>query len=278
MRISRKRLLYGLACIAMSVSNAHADDNMSLKSEKRFRDYVVRVYDANDLNSAANNSCVEISQQAKKIFSKCGNQFAIGSLYTDENNIGTNITGNGIPNLVISEYTGGAHCCLILHVFEIGEKFSPVQSMDLQNSTDAYFSNLDRDPALELAINDWSFAYWKTSFADSPAPRVILKYRDGKYRPAPALMKLPASAQSQLEKEALAIASLPQWQDQKLQIPSDLWRTMLDLIYSGNVKQAWHFFDVAWPNNIEGKKEFLAEFRKQLETSPYWHDIQAMNP
>jgi hypothetical protein len=59
--------------------------------------------------------------------------------------------------------------------------------------------------------------------------------------------------------------------------PPDLWGYMLDLIYSGNERTAWDFFDQAWPASIPGKKEFMKDFRKQLSTSRYWSQVQMLN-
>jgi len=52
---------------------------------------------------------------------------------------------------------------------------------------------------------------------------------------------------------------------------------MLDLIYSGNEKQAYQFLEKAWVTSTSDKRKFIKEFQKQLETSPYWREIKVMN-
>ena len=247
----------------------------SRETESRFRDYKVII-------SEADESRVEIFKGATLVYAMDGHRFFIGSSNGSDGKkecatpIGMDITGEGQPNLVVSEYTGGAHCCFLIHIFEIGKKFRHIQTIDLEDS-DTDFSNLDGDPALELPMNDWTFAYWKTSFADSPAPEVILKYSGGQYQMAPKLMKKLPRRQAELIETAAKIKSLPEWKDSAQKIPPALWRELLNLIYTGNMAQAWKLFDLAWPEEMAGKQEFLEEFKAQLATSPFWEQIQDMN-
>ena len=59
--------------------------------------------------------------------------------------------------------------------------------------------------------------------------------------------------------------------------PPDLWKEMLDLIYSGNMNQAWQLVDLSWPKSDKRKSKFLKEFKTQLSKSRYWQDIQKLN-
>ena len=246
----------------------------SRQTEARFRDYKVII-------SESDESRVEIFKGATLVYAMDGHRFFIGNPEVNEKKeiatpIGMDITGEGQPNLVISEYTGGAHCCSLFHIFEIGEKFRHIQTIELQDScTD--FKNLDNDPALELLMNDWTFAYWNACFADSPAPEVILKYSGGQYQMASNLMRKLPRRQAELIETAAKIKSLPEWKDPAQKFPPALWREMLNLIYTGNMAQAWKLFDLAWPEGMAGKQEFLEEFKAQLKKSLYWEQIQNMN-
>jgi hypothetical protein len=226
-------------------------------------------------------SCFEIVKDGESVFSLEGYTFNIGKLYEKVDDspspLMTDITGEGLPDLVISEYTGGAHCCLFLHVFELGPEFRLIQTINVKHSDLAYFKNLDEDPALELPMNDWTFAYWHAAFADSPAPDVILKYGGRKYEMAADLMRRPARGTQELNELAADIISSPEWEDDYERVPVRLWAEMLDLIYTGNMAQAWILLDLAWPEGVEGKQEFLDAFKAQLQTSPFWQDIQALN-
>lgn len=235
--------------------------------------YAVRIIPAAD---GRESSGFEIFRRGKKVYEASGDHFHIGPPYEDESvpqiRPGSNLTGNGIPDLVVKEWTGGAHCCYRLHVFELGERFRFIQTIEAEHSDLAWFENLDEDPALELAMNDWSFAYWRTSFATSPAPRVVLKYRDGRYRVAPELMRRSPPSPESFREMAREIRSEPEWAERK-RPPVILWRNMLDLLYTGNAREAWSLLDLAWPAECAGKERFQAEFKEQLANSRYWREL-----
>ncbi len=137
--------------------------------------------------------------------------------------------------------------------------------------------NLDDHSALELPMNDWTFAYWKMSFAEPPAPKVILIYSGREYRMAPNLMKKLPWCQAELIESAAKIKLLPESKDPSRKFPQALWCEMLNLIYSGNMAQAWKPFYLAWSEGLVGKPEFLEEFKAQLKASLYWEQSQYMN-
>jgi len=127
-----------------------------------------------------------------------GGKFKIDTRLEEEDSpnalteMGKNITGNGIPNLVISEWTGGAHCCSNFYIFEIGARFRFLAKIEAGHGDMSHFANLDGDGNLEFVGADWTFAYWRTSFAESPAPEIILRFAAGGYRLAEDLMRKPA--------------------------------------------------------------------------------------
>jgi len=257
-----------------------------LKEEQSFQGYVVRTYIGNE--DPFDRGSFEILHRGARVYADDGdpgewNKFRIGSLYEDKKThslvrIGSDITGDGRPDLVVSEYTGGANCCHRVHVFEIGDQFRYIQTIDALHSDLADFENVDGDPALEFLMADWTFAYWRTGLFDSPSPLVVLKYNGSQYAMAPNLMRKPPLSQDELMQVATEIAAPL---DAELAAQSDLGtrlaHRMLDLIYSGNMGQAWELVDLAWPKSDGGKSAFLRDFQSRLATSPFWDDLQAMN-
>ncbi len=248
-----------------------------MQEEKSFGDYVVRTY-RND--EGISGGSLEILRKGVRVHAAHGHRFQIGSIYEEDKpysliNIGTDITGDGRPNLVVSEWTGGAHCCFLFHLFEIGSRFRHIQTINTEHSGSADFENLDNDPALEFRTNDWTFAYWRTGFASSPAPKVILKYKGEKYGMAYDLMQKPSLSYDELVQQVKDIGASEEWE--KKQPPVMLWSKMLDLIYAGNMFQAWVLFEVSWPDRIDGKEDFLKDFKSRLASSPYWKDVQKLN-
>jgi len=259
-----------------------------LQNSATFRDYTVKTYF--DPSSNQKDAYFEIFQNGRPIYRKQatenGTKFVVGTLYDDDPDsklaaMGRDITGDGQPDLVISEWMGGANCCLMLHVFEIGSRFRKIASLDAEfGDQGPHFVHLVEGPGLQVQLYDWTFANWHTDFADSPAPRVILRYQDGGYRVAPALMRTATVDAKELAKEVALIRNEAKhlhagsWPDADL--PPQLWGTMLDLIYSGHRDTAWQFLDAAWPKQIGGKDAFRRDFDEQLKRSPYWKSISQL--
>ena len=255
--------------------------------------YVVRIYF--DKSGDGNDAYYEILRDDKPVYKQRahgkGEKFFIGTMYPDDPDaplvkMGADITGEGVPDLVISEWTGGANCCLRFHIFEIGPTFRKICVIDAEfGDQPPHFAHLDKDSrsrGLQVMISDWTFVNWHSDFADSPAPKVILRYSDGTYRISPDLMRTPApTAARDLDAKAAEVRAYPAsakggaWP--RASVAPELWATMLDLIYSGHEADAWKFLDAAWPPKVSGKDAFVRDFRSQLTKSPYWPAVTAMN-
>jgi hypothetical protein len=190
---------------------------------------------------------------------------------------GDNITGNGIPNLVVSTFTGGAHCCSQFEVFELGKDFKRIALFDVADAGNSHFEKRGDDKRLVFVTNDFTFAYWNTSFADSPAPEVILRYCNGKYRLADDLMRKQSIDEKRQQDLIKKIADLSKSVEPSTSPTPLLWETMLNLIYSGNEKTAWEFFEKAWPTDLPDKRQFARDFRNRLTKSLYWREVRMMN-
>ncbi len=284
-----------LTAIAAFAPQSHAETPVEVTphQEETVAPYVARIYfDAKAKDGS--DSYFEILKNDKRVYvqkaNSKGEKFFIGTMYKDDPDaalikMGMDITGDGQPDLVISEWLGGANCCLIFHIFEIGPTFKKLGTIDAEfGDSGPHFLHPDKDSkstGLAIQIHDWTFANWNTDFADSPAPKVILRFSDNAYRVAPDLMRTATLSASDLATRAAAIKSYApsanggEWPHAK--VSPDLWGTMLDLIYSGHADDAWKFLDDAWPPKVQGKDAFARDFRAQLAKSRYWPAVEAMN-
>ena len=277
-------LIAGLAAfipINPSVAKTGAP-TYSLKTTSSFRDYTVRIYSETD-----GFDHLEILKSGRIVHEMTGYHLYIGYIYGDEEFakfhktvsaklivMGGDITGRGVPNLVVSEFSGGAHCCLNFHIFEIGEECREIAVLDAAHGDLAHFEKRSGEKGLVFVANDWAFAYWNASFAESPAPEVILRFSDGRYRLAVDLMRRPAPSDETVEEQIRQVHVDRAWEEGGR--PVRLWKFMLDLIYTGNATAAREFFEKAWVPGVPGKTEFLAEFRSQLAKSKYWEDLDSL--
>jgi hypothetical protein len=256
-----------------------------LQTSGNFAGYVTNTYF--DPASNTKDAYFEVLKDKKSIYrqqaTENGERFVIGTLYDDDPDaklvtMARDITGDGQPDLVISEWLGGANCCLTFHIFEIGPKFRKIADIDAEfGDRGPHFVHVARGPGLQIQIFDWTFANWHCDFADSPAPRVILEYHGRGYRMASDLMSTPTVDMKDLAAKIQSIRyetkdARGSWPD--TDIPPQLWGTMLDLIYTGHRMLAWQFLDMAWPQKVVGKNDaFMKDFIRQLRKSPYWKSI-----
>ncbi len=184
-------------------------------------------------------------------------------------------TGDGAPDVAVSYFSGGAHCCFNAYFVELGERVKVAADVDGGNVP---VSAVGRAPGggLRLETADNTFAYWIVSFAESPLPSIILEFRGGELRPAPEAMRKPAPPLAKLQSEARLVRSQLGLEPYKGEEESGLavafWGRMLDLLYSGNEQLAWQYLDLAWPVRKPGKATFRADFERQLSKSWFWSE------
>ena len=262
-----------------------------LQDEQKFKDYTVRIYrnenppPDNDTNQdhQDGNGCFEILKSGKQVYFQNGFKFEVGGVHLDNNTnnlirMGRSITSEKQPDLVVAEWSGGAHCCYTYSIFQISDTFRLIDQIEARNDDEPEFKDFSRDGNLAFVMQDWTFEYWHTSFVYSHAPTVILQYQNGKYRPDLGKMKKPAPSNQKLGEWAKMLgsefpAAVKFQDDEKWTAPPKLWGKMLDLIYNGNMASAWKLCDLSWPSNHVGKEVFLREFIAQLQTSPYYKEI-----
>jgi hypothetical protein len=184
-------------------------------------------------------------------------------------------TGDGVPDVAIQYYSGGAHCCFSLLFFELGETVKPLPILSTANASVHVIGRNPKGGLLFETFDD-TFAYWLTSFAESPMPKVILEFQKGVLRPNFNLMRKPAPSLTKLRQMAKANGANIGLEPYKgVDDPSAgfevvFWDVMLDLIYTGHEELAWQYLDLVWPVKKQGKAIFLSDFRDQLSNSQFW--------
>lgn len=206
----------------------------------------------------------------------------LGEMLADRTIIGrgADITGNGRPNIIALEHSGGAHCCTTYYIFEIAPEgqLTQIARIDAQNG--GGFEDRDGDEFPEFVLPDWSWAYELTCFACLRCPEVVLKFDSGTYKPNTDLMLEP-------EPEAGYVMKwMQQAADDQAKIGNDptssmmrdqVWGEMLRLIYTGHAPRAWDLFDAAWIDAWGDKAENLAKFKSIMHKSQFWSVINELN-
>jgi hypothetical protein len=197
---------------------------------------------------------------------------------------GANVLGGTARHLTVFQYSGGAHCCTTLTILALDPGVSEVARIEAGNYP-VFFAEMDGDAALEIVTFDNAFAYWRASFAESAAPRVVLKFdRASKaYVPAAEIMRTPPPDAAALRAEAQRWKAHERWTnanyDVAARIPPGLLAAVIELIYAGNLDVALELATQAWPEDLaSARTAFLEELLNcRLRKSVYWQGIARLN-
>jgi hypothetical protein len=193
---------------------------------------------------------------------------------------GDDVTGSGVPVLVVETYAGGAHCCTELVLFGLGPRLERLGRIDGGNYPIRFRKRPD-GPGVVALVYDNTFAYWNASFADSVAPEVTLAFDPGHkaWRFASALMRQAAPDPESLKRDAATLHGDRAWtQSGDESVPPALWDRMLALVYAGNGPAARDFLAAAWAGPAGDRDGFWHDLVEcQLRRSPYWPDVAALN-
>ncbi len=187
---------------------------------------------------------------------------------------GGDLTGDGIASLVISNWTGGAHCCHFLHVFELGKKLKKLVTVEALSSS-IRLVDLDHDGYPEIEFWDGAIDEQFACFAGSPGGRVVLKFQNGRYEVATHLMKKPMPTTKKIKhlKRDLVRAFK---EEQSPDLPYPFLEALMEMSYSGHFKLALQLADKTWPVEKPGLASFKNEFSKALQKSQYWKNFDSL--
>jgi hypothetical protein len=160
---------------------------------------------------------------------------------------GTDLTGEGHPDVVIEVFTGGAHCCLSTIVYDLGPTLTKVLETPLSNCGGS-FQDLDSDGVAEYVTCDDLFAYVYCCYAGSPAAQVVLRY-DPESGYVPASPRYgdtyagPIVADTQIAENAEP-GERCEWDETT---KCGVLPLVLDLLYAGQDAQAWAELNRLYP-------------------------------
>ena len=281
------RALYGLLLMLAALPHLALADcvtgNAVLKAVPpqltHFQEYDIRLYHQADCTAEPESriAAIEILKAGQRVYLQTGYSFALGyPLEQDQPpdsvkpTVGMDFTGDG-PGLLVSEWSGGAHCCYTFHVFELGASFKALPPIPLLDADESAFVRRPSVKGLVLSTVDYSaFAYFPKNFADSPAGRVLLSFDGKKFSPALDLMKANAPTPGETGKCAALFKKSRSWRHSQAM---GMWYYATDLIYSGYSVQVWPFLDQAWGGKPADKQEYLDEYRSRLVKSAYYPDL-----
>jgi hypothetical protein len=128
---------------------------------------------------------------------------------------GSDINGDGYPDVVVETYSGGAHCCFGTQVYSLRPDGATLILQKPESNTGGYFEDLDADGISELVTYEDSFAYQYCPYAAGVSAKVIMAYDPGQDRFVPASPRFPGQYADEIaaneERAFYAPGELGEW-------------------------------------------------------------------
>ena len=251
------------------------------KIEKTFGEYTVSI--STRLSKHLGDKAeLYISKDGENVFSLLRDKGAFKVLetgYDIDVSMGNDITGDGMPNLVIQEWTGGASCCTLFHIFQIGESFRHIQTIDNWRGDRFPFINDEPGTGLEFTLFDWAPYSGSGPRSDSIGAEIFLKYNGESYEVAYDLMRYSPPIDPDVERWASTMHKAYSMGDSRAKafVEVEICKRLTNLIYSGNIHATVDVIDLAWPDEMTGKEEFRKKYRSSIEGSAHWEDLKIIN-
>jgi FG-GAP repeat len=221
---------------------------------------------ATEISPDGSCDCVTVvSEGSRRVVTLRG----AGDLITIDPISGGDINGDGFPDLVVSRYSGGAHCCFTTTVYSVGRSTRTVLAAGTGNC-EGTFDDLDGDNVAEFSTCDDRWASVYCDFASSPMPPVVFAYNPVSRKYQVATPRFSAALQKLIDGElaealsAPAVDGAPDPGAAKCRV----LHPALSLMYTGRLDEGVALIRKLYRGG--DLEAFVAEVVKQTRSSPRW--------
>ena len=166
---------------------------------------------------------------------------------------GSDLNGDGKPEIVLDGYTGGLHCCYTYLVVGLGHKPEVVRAF--RNQFPMTFEK-QADGAALIHAPDGVFDYFLVPHSDAVIPQLILKMEGNKLVDVSARFAELYDQQIDQARSQLVPAELEKFRQSNYrdrlfmdQVPTvrKVLTIVLNYLYSGREEKAWDTLNELWP-------------------------------
>jgi hypothetical protein len=190
--------------------------------------------------------------------------------------VGEDITGDGVPKLVISYSYHATYCCGSVVIFELGKEFKKITKIK-GGSWGVAFTDINGDKRPEAILTDNYYFAWHQGDAelDYPNPPIVFAWNGKDYVLRPDLMRKAPPSMEELEKQAKQISDDKKWGDNYAvkNIPVILIQNAMRLMYKGHEELGWKFAKMAWSSKFPVDEIFFSEWHNKMAQNPVWQAI-----
>ncbi len=272
---------------------------------------VARLKGAKDVKTAEER--VAVLKQGKPLWQTGPRDGDPGSKWT-LHAVGRDLDGDGHPDVHVSSFSGGAHCCTTHHVLRLKPKVARVAVYSAGNVGGGEFIEIAGRKAAVMISADDSSAFAFAPYANSYFPVVILEVANGRMRFARELMQsklpgqpppicaTPAATANLWLRERCGEYTTTRRQERTAQIKARLasikagrsadklkWEDYFEngvlaavsaemnrYAYTGHGHAAMNWLEGVWPGNDSIKVRFVNTLRQTQSKSVFAQDLRAL--
>jgi hypothetical protein len=176
---------------------------------------------------------------------------------------GTDLNGDGMPEVVFDGSSGGAGCCYVYWIVSLTKK--PTVLREIRNQLPLVFRKRE-EGGTEIRTGEGSFDLFLLSHEDAVIPQLILRLEGSKLTDISAQYQKEYDEEIAKARNGLTAADLEKFRqsnyNQKMfidQLPTvkRVLTIVLNYLYSGRETQAWQALDELWPASDEQRVKGL---------------------
>ena len=176
---------------------------------------------------------------------------------------GTDLNGDGAPEIVFDGFSGGAGCCYVYWIVSLTKK--PHVVRELRNQVPVVFRKRD-DGGTEIRTSEGSFDLLLLPHEDAVIPQLVLRLEGSKLTDISRQYQKEYDEEIGKARSGLTAADLEKFRqssyNQKMfidQLPTvkRVLTIVLNYLYSGREAQAWQALDEMWPASDEQRVKGL---------------------
>lgn len=181
---------------------------------------------------------------------------------------GTDVNGDGLPDVVIDGYSGGQRCCFTYTIVSLADSAKIIRKIESRSAL-----SFEKQPDHSVLIHgvDSSLDYFLVPHPMAVVPQVFLKVQadklldvSGDFRPQ--YDRLIEEARAQLTPADLEKFKQSRYNDKMFtdQLPTmrNILTIIVNYLYSGREEMAWKTLEELWPASDQGRvKNLILERR-----------------
>ncbi len=190
----------------------------------------------------------------------------------------TPLLGGNEKQLIVAQFTGGAHCCYQYWIYELRPKFRLIFDGTEYEIGDGFdpiaFQDLDGDGSYEFTQKIITFDYSLDCYTCTPQPTMVFKYDPQLHKYLPANRRFVSyvlkDARAEIKK-LREMLKVPEAESDPIAIEYYFFDILLSYIYAGKEKEAWRLCERL--ADYGGDCPWRRKIRKELKTDSLYRFI-----